>query len=109
MTKLGERVIGLDGLRQDGGVGWGAPRGGGPPPPGGLPARVGLSFAFIFAETEATMGDVQRIFYFHVASAWIAFLAFFAVFVTSIAYLRTRRWQWDSIACSAAAIGTVFT
>ena len=103
MTKLGERIVGLDGLRQDGVVRWALPR------LAAISVLVGLYFAFIFAETEATMGDVQRIFYFHVASAWVTFLAFFVVFVTSIAYLRTRNWQWDSIACSAAEIGTVFT
>ena len=63
---------------------------------------IALYFAFVFAETEATMGVIQRIFYFHVACAWVAFLAFFVVFVASIAYLRTRNWEWDSLACSSA-------
>ena len=33
------------------------------------------------------MGDVQRIFYYHVPSAWTAFLLFFANFVASVCYL----------------------
>jgi len=37
---------------------------------------VALYMAFIYAPEEASMGPVQRIFYFHVSSAWIAFLAF---------------------------------
>ena len=68
-----------------------------------------LVAAFIIAPPEKEMGDVQRIFYFHVASAWTAFLAFFLVFVGSIAYLRTRAPRWDLLAVSMAEIGVVFT
>ena len=39
------------------------------------------------APTEQTMGNVQRIFYYHVPSAWTAFLLFFINFVCSIQYL----------------------
>lgn len=69
---------------------------------------VALYFAFVFAPTEATMGDVQRIFYFHVPSAWTAFLAFGVVFVASIQYLRTKRTRWDALAVAATEVGVVF-
>jgi len=65
--------------------------------------------AFIIAPPEMEMGDVQRIFYFHVSAAWTAFLAFFVVLVASILYLRTRLTRWDILATSAAEIGVVFT
>jgi heme exporter protein C len=68
-----------------------------------------LLAAFVIAPEEAEMGDVQRIFYFHVASAWAAFVAFFLVFLGSVAYLRTRALGWDVLAVSAAEIGVVFT
>jgi heme exporter protein C len=68
-----------------------------------------LLAAFVIAPTEAEMGDVQRIFYFHVASAWVAFLAFFVVFLANIVYLRTRAQRWDILAASAAEIGVLFT
>ena len=68
-----------------------------------------LVAAFIIAPPEKEMGDVQRIFYFHVASAWTAFLAFFLVFLGSVAYLRTRATRWDVLAASVAEIGVVFT
>jgi heme exporter protein C len=55
------------------------------------------------------MGDVQRIFYFHVASWWIAFLAFGVVFGASIAYLATRKRLYDSLALASAEIGVIFT
>ena len=35
---------------------------------------------FIFVPTEQTEGAVQRIMYFHIPAAWLAFFAFFIVF-----------------------------
>ncbi len=64
--------------------------------------------AFIGAPTEFLMGDVQRIFYFHVPSAWMAFLAYALVFCFGIAYLATRKAVWDRRALAAAEVGTLF-
>jgi heme exporter protein C len=69
---------------------------------------VSLYMAFLFAPTEATMGDVQRIFYFHVPSAWVAFFAFFLVFVFSLTYLVRREKRWDNVAAACAEIGVLF-
>jgi heme exporter protein C len=55
------------------------------------------------------MGDVQRIFYFHVASWWVAGLAFLVVFIASVAYLISRRRTWDTLALASAEIGVIFT
>lgn len=55
------------------------------------------------------MGDVQRIFYFHVSSAWVGFFAFFVTFVAGIAYLRSRDSRWDSLGLSSAEVGITFT
>ena len=74
-----------------------------------LGIAVALYFAFLYAPTERTMGDVQRIFYFHVASAWNAFLGFFVVFVASILYLATKNIRYDVVAASSAEIGVLFT
>ncbi len=68
-----------------------------------------LYMVFIYAPTEAEMGNVQRIFYFHVPLAWIAFLAFLVVFIASILYLWKRDKRWDFIASSSAEVGLVFT
>ncbi|MBI2865450.1 MAG: cytochrome c biogenesis protein CcsA [Chloroflexi bacterium] len=68
-----------------------------------------LFAALVYAPTEQSMGDVQRIFYFHVPSAWVAFLSFGVVFVGSIGYLWKRKRSLDILACSAAEIGVVFT
>ena len=68
-----------------------------------------LFLVFVYVPTEQEMGVVQRIFYFHVPLAWVAFLAFTVVFVCSLAYLKTRAMKWDRVARSSAEIGIVFT
>lgn len=70
---------------------------------------VALYMALFYAPREATMGDAQRIFYFHVPSAWIGFLSFLIVFVASVLFLIKRERKWDALALSAAEIGVVFT
>jgi heme exporter protein C len=64
--------------------------------------------ALFVAPTEATMGVIQRIFYFHVPSWWTAFVAFTIVFVANIAYLRGRNPKWDWLGVSAAEVGVAF-
>ena len=51
----------------------------------------GLYAALVQAPTEATMGPVQRIFYYHVPCAWVMELCFPANFLLSIAYLIWRK------------------
>ena len=50
----------------------------------------------------------QKIFYLHVASAWVAYLAFGVVLICSILYLKTNSRNWDIVAYSSAEIGVVF-
>ncbi len=67
------------------------------------------ALVFLYAPTEATMGHVQRIFYFHVSAAWVGFFAFFVTFVSSVVYLFFRRERrWDIVALSSAEIGVAF-
>src|SRR6202162_1883180 len=64
--------------------------------------------ALIWAPTESTMGLIQRIFYFHVSSAWSGFVAFIMVFIGSVAYLRTRDLKWDWLSVASAEVGVAF-
>jgi heme exporter protein C len=64
---------------------------------------------FFYVPTERSMGIVQRIFYVHVPSAWVAFLAFGIVALCSVGYLWLKDDRLDAIALSAAELGTVFT
>ena len=69
---------------------------------------LNLYLIFMVAPTDAVLGHVQRIFYFHVPIAVVSFLAFFVVFVASIGYLVTPKSKWDSVAHAAAEVGVVF-
>jgi heme exporter protein C len=74
----------------------------------GVAAAIYLSF-FVAREASDSMGgQLQRIFYFHVPSAWVAYLGFSVTFVASIAYLRTGARRWDLLAHSGAEIGVLF-
>ena len=64
--------------------------------------------ALVVAPTERTMGDVQRIFYYHVPSAWTAFLLFFVNLVASVGYLVKRNPKVDALAMVSAEVGVVF-
>jgi heme exporter protein C len=65
---------------------------------------------FVAREADDAMGgQLQRIFYVHVPSAWAAYLAFAVTFTGSVAYLRTSNRTWDLLAHSSAEIGIVFT
>ncbi len=60
------------------------------------------------APREATMGEIQRIFYYHVPSAWTSFLCFFANFIASVLYLARRNMKSDAFAVATAEVGVVF-
>ena len=68
----------------------------------------GLYQALVVAPTEQTMGDVQRIFYYHVPSAWTGMLLFFTNFLASIWYLFKRTSASDALAATTAEVGLVF-
>src|SRR6266566_1640256 len=65
-----------------------------------------LWLVFMAVPTEREMGIVQRIFYFHVASAWVAFLGFFLVAGASAVYLWNGARTADRLA--EAEVGVLF-
>jgi heme exporter protein C len=64
--------------------------------------------ALVYAPEEASMGQVQRVFYFHVSTAWVGLLGFLAAAVAGIAYLITKDEKWDVIESAAVEISLVF-
>ena len=72
----------------------------------------GLREALQVAPTEATMGNIQRIFYYHVPSYATAFTMFAVNLVASIVYLARRHTPAaaaaDAVAVSAAELGVIF-
>jgi heme exporter protein C len=67
-----------------------------------------LYLVFICVPTEAEQGIVQRIFYFHVPCASVAFMAFTLVAVSGMFYLWLGQQLWDDLGYSAAETGMVF-
>ena len=69
---------------------------------------VATYLALVFAPTERVMGDVQRVFYFHVATAWVGLLGFVAAGVSGVIYLKTQNLKWDLVEQAAVEISLVF-
>jgi heme exporter protein C len=65
--------------------------------------------SLVVSPPDAEQGDLVRLMYIHVPSAWVAYLAFGVVFVASIGYLVTRRSRWDRLGAASAEIGVLFT
>lgn len=78
-----------------------------------LVAAIGVVATYIramaFTPREAMQGAAQKIYYIHVPSAWVAFLAFALVAVAGLLYLWLRDEKLDRVAESSAEVGVVFT
>jgi len=69
---------------------------------------IATYLALVYAPTEAVMGQVQRVFYFHVATGWVALLGFVAAGLAGIVYLITKNILWDIFEVAAVEISAVF-
>ena len=69
---------------------------------------VSTYFALVKAPTELVMGNVQRVFYFHIGTAWTALLGFLFTAVLSVIYLVTKDLKWDRYQVAAIEVSLVF-
>ncbi len=69
---------------------------------------ISIYLTFMYAPPEATLGDAYRVFYLHVPSAWISYLAFGITLIGSIIYLIKKSSKWDMLAEASAKLGIVF-
>lgn len=69
---------------------------------------IATGMVFFYAPMERVMGQVQRVFYFHVAAGWVGMLGFLVAAITGGVYLKTSRRHWDIVSLSAVEIGMVF-
>jgi heme exporter protein C len=78
----------------------------------GVPALAAMLAAlyliFMWVPTEATMGIVQRIFYFHVPAAAVSFTSSFVGGVAAILYLVKRDGKYDDLSLAANESVVVF-
>lgn len=70
---------------------------------------LALYMVLFFAPREAVMGDVQRVFYFHVAAGWVGALAFLVAAGSGVIYLLRGERRWDGLALASVEIGVIFT
>lgn len=77
----------------------------------GVLALVGVTagtFVGLFvAPADSLQGEVQRLLYVHVPTAWVGMLSFFVVFLMSTLYLVQRKLTWDLIAYASAEVGVL--
>jgi heme exporter protein C len=72
-----------------------------------LVVAIAQYFIFMVVPNEQVMGAVQRVFYFHVASALACYAAFTVVFIASVAFLTTRNEKADILSTAAGEVGFV--
>jgi len=70
---------------------------------------IALYMVLFYAPREVVMGDVQRVFYFHVSAGWVGALAFLVTAVCGIIFLARGNRRWDHVALASVEIGVVFT
>ena len=70
---------------------------------------IALAMVLFYAPREAVMGEVQRVFYFHVAAGWVGALAFVVAAVAGILYLARGDRRWDRVGLASVEVGIVFT
>jgi heme exporter protein C len=63
---------------------------------------------FLYAPIEANMGRVQKIFYFHISTAWVGMLGFMVAVIVGIAFLITGQRKWDIAGLAAVEVSMVF-
>jgi len=76
---------------------------------GAILLLVGSWLGLFVAPAEQYMGDVQRIMYVHVPTAWNALLALTFTFVCALAFLLTGNWKWDTRMEAAMELGVVLS
>ncbi len=69
---------------------------------------ISTYLALFFAPTEAVMGQVQRVFYFHIGTAWVGLMGFVVAAVAGVVYLVTHNPKWDRVEVAAVEVSLVF-
>ena len=69
---------------------------------------ISTSLVFFYAPVERVMGLVQKVFYFHVATAWVGMLSFLVAAVAGGIYLKQNSAKWDLLSSASVEIGLVF-
>ncbi|NOQ39783.1 MAG: hypothetical protein GQ562_05640 [Anaerolineales bacterium] len=74
----------------------------------GLMILTAAYLVFFYAPVEVMMGLVQKVFYFHVATAWVGMLGFMVAGIAGVVYLRKGDLTWDIVGNGAVEISLIF-
>jgi len=74
----------------------------------GVLFALAVGMVFFYAPREVVMGEVQRVFYFHVAAGWVGMLSFIVAAVAGVFYLVTNKRGWDTAGLASVEIGIAF-
>ncbi len=69
---------------------------------------VMLFFGLVISGPDVQQGESVRLFYLHVPSIAVTYLAFFITLIGSVIHLRNRSVFWDLLAGSSAELGVLF-
>jgi heme exporter protein C len=69
---------------------------------------IATLMVFFYAPLEAVMGQVQRVFYFHVAAGWVGMLGFLVAAISGVIYLVKGNRKWDIVELAGVEIGMTF-
>lgn len=67
-----------------------------------------LGMVFLYAPLEVVMNYVQKIFYFHIANAWVGMLGFIGAAIAGITYLIKKDPKWDIVEVASVEISLIF-
>ena len=68
---------------------------------------VGHFNGLVVAPPEAMMGDVGRILYVHVPTAWVGLTIYLVAFIAAIGSLWTSKLGWDALVEATVEVGVV--
>ncbi|MCJ7716465.1 MAG: cytochrome c biogenesis protein CcsA, partial [Anaerolineales bacterium] len=74
----------------------------------GLMLLIAAGLVFFYAPVELMMGPVQKVFYFHVGTAWVGMLGFIVAAFAGVQYLRKGEESWDIAGLASVEISLVF-
>lgn len=74
----------------------------------GILFLAAVLLVFFYAPLERSMGAVQKVFYFHVSTAWVGMLGFFVSALMGGMYILSRKKIWDMISFSSVEISFIF-
>lgn len=68
---------------------------------------IGHGLGLFWAPPEAMMGEVGRILYAHVPTAWVALVTYLVAFVAAIGTMWSGKLRWDALVEAAVEVGVV--